>query len=79
MDKVYIIEIDESSAYEKDVSIYSKAFISYDKAKEFLLVNFDCYGNRDAEGEYFSLKDEYQYSTEFSYGTSAVITELDLI
>ena len=79
MNKVYIIEIDESSAYEKDVSIYNKVFTSYDKAKEFLLVNFDCYGNKDDEGEYFSLKDEHQYSTEFSYGASAIITELDLI
>lgn len=53
MNKVYIIEIDESSAYEKDTSICKEAFTSYDKAKEFLLNSFDCHGDREYGSDFF--------------------------
>lgn len=78
MKEIYIIEIDESDAYDENVGIYDKCFSTYELAKEHLLENFECQSSNDGK-EYFILKENYNYTTEFYDGATAIIEKLNLI
>ena len=77
MSKVYIIEIDESDSYDVRTRILTSSFKSYDSAKNFLLKDFDVHKSYDCS-EWFSLKENGHYTTDYDYDAVATIMELDL-
>lgn len=77
LNKVYIIEVDESDSYDVRTRILKSSFKSYDSAKDFLSKDFNCHKLSDGR-EWFSLKENKHYTTDYDYEAVATIMELDL-
>lgn len=76
MANIYIIELDESHVFGDSTRTYETCFDSYDSAKEYLLNYFN---QQISNGEeYFTLKNNAQYSSDFRSGDTAVIKVLNL-
>lgn len=74
MMEIYIIEIDD---YDYSTRVHNSCFDSYESAKEYLLSYFDHQVTNDKD--YFTLKINAHYNSDFRSGDTAIIKSLKLV